>query len=145
MRRSPEYRTWMGMKARCGNPNDKRFADYGGRGIRVCDRWLESFEAFLADMGPRPSSRHTIDRIDVDGGYEPGNCRWVAAAAQARNKRTNRIEEYRGVRASVAELCERFGADVRRVYWRIERGWTIADAIERPPRIWPNQRHRRAR
>jgi len=84
---TPEYRTWTGMKERCCNSRKRSFKDYGGRGIRVCDRWLNSFESFLTDMGPKPSSAHSIDRINNDGNYEPGNCRWATASQQARNKR----------------------------------------------------------
>ena len=86
MARTPEYAAWRGMKSRCLNPNRPNYADYGGRGIAVCDRWLESFENFLADMGPRPAGM-SLDRIDVNGNYEPGNCRWLDATTQQYNKR----------------------------------------------------------
>jgi hypothetical protein len=77
------------MKTRCLNPNTDDFKHYGGRGISICDRWLDSYEAFLADMGRRPSAKHSIDRINVDGNYEPGNCRWATASEQRRNQRTS--------------------------------------------------------
>lgn len=85
------YTTYFGMKQRCINTSDHKYRDYGGRGITVCDRWLESsptgFENFLEDMGDRPTTKHSIDRIDVNGNYEPSNCRWATSTQQARNKR----------------------------------------------------------
>lgn len=87
---SPEYRAWRSMKQRCGQPRQKAFPNYGGRGISVCERWLESFENFLADMGPKPSPQHSIDRIDNDGDYEPSNCRWATGSEQRRNQRPRR-------------------------------------------------------
>lgn len=84
---SAEYTAWQAMKTRCYNVNQKSWADYGGRGIEVCDRWLESFENFLADVGERPSPEHSLDRIDVNGDYEPDNVRWSTYREQARNRR----------------------------------------------------------
>ena len=85
---TPEYRAWKGMKTRCTNDREKGWKNYGGRGIRVCDRWLNSFEAFLADVGPRPSPQHSIDRFpDNDGNYEPGNVRWATRKQQSENRR----------------------------------------------------------
>lgn len=87
---SPEYKVWRGIKRRCFMPNDPAYPRYGGRGIRLCDRWMD-FNAFLSDMGPRPSPDHSIDRIDNDGNYEPGNCRWATRAEQSQNRRNTRL------------------------------------------------------
>jgi hypothetical protein len=86
-RETPEYRTWLNMRQRCSNPNANNYKNWGGRGICVCDRWNDSFAAFLADVGERPTEVHSLDRIDVNGNYEPGNVRWALPKEQAKNKR----------------------------------------------------------
>ena len=88
-KRSPEFETWLGMVQRCTNPNVANYVNYGGRGITVCDRWRNSFEAFLEDLGERPKGT-SIDRIDVNGNYEPSNARWATPAQQANNRRPSR-------------------------------------------------------
>ena len=105
----PLYPTWYGMVARCQNPKAQSYRNYGGRGITVCDRWLESFENFYADMGERPSPKHSIDRIDNDGPYSPENCRWATWEEQANNRRNNVWIEFQGERLSAAQWRKRLG------------------------------------
>jgi hypothetical protein len=129
-RASPEYNAWSGMKSRCINPNVKSFHRYGSRGIRVCDRWLNSFENFLDDMGPRPSPQHSLDRYpDNDGNYEPGNCRWATIEEQAGNRSNSGIVSFSGEKLTVRELSRRTGIPYPRLKNRIARGWPIERAI----------------
>ncbi len=100
---STEYMCWGTMKKRCVNPNTKRYSDYGGRGIKVCDRWLNSFQNFFDDMGRRPSPNHSLDRINNDGDYEPTNCAWRTRHEQGSNKRNNRWIEVNGERRTMAQ------------------------------------------
>lgn len=111
MSKTREYANWQRMIARCHRPTSTQYGWYGSRGIVVCERWRESFEAFLADIGPRPSRRHTLDRIDNDGNYEPGNTRWATKREQALNsrpaKRANaRRAQARGLREQGIDLRE---------------------------------------
>jgi hypothetical protein len=124
-RRSGEYHSWSGMISRCNNKNDDRYEEYGGRGIRVCMRWY-SFANFLADMGPRGEGL-TLDRIDVDGHYEPGNCRWATAQEQANNKRN--VRELNGERKTVEAWARVYGQPPARVRSRLSRGWDLLDAL----------------
>lgn len=117
------------MIARCENANTRHYARYGGRGIRVCDRWRESFAYFLQDVGERPSPAHTLDRIDNSSDYAPGNVRWVLPKEQARNRRNNRMIHLGGVSMTLAEACESRGLDRRTVGSRLKRGWTIDRAF----------------
>lgn len=100
MRDIPEYHTWMHIKQRCYNKNNNRYYLYGGRGIVVCEKWKNNFEEFYKDMGKKPTSKHSIDRIDSNGNYEPSNCRWATAVEQAQNRgiRSDNISGFIGVR-----------------------------------------------
>jgi hypothetical protein len=97
------------MLRRCYDSSHKSFHDYGGRGIQVCERWKASFESFLADLGPRPTPQHSVDRIDNNGNYEPGNCRWATASIQTSNRRNNIIVEFQGISMTLAEASRRSG------------------------------------
>lgn len=127
---SREWKAWSLMKTRCSNPHRPRADRYIGRGIRVCDRWLHSFENFYADMGKCPKG-HALDRIDNDGDYSPENCRWATMTQQARNKSCNRLIEYQGETKCMQEWSQ--DKRCRVGFWgfrsRLDRGWTIEEAL----------------
>lgn len=130
-----EYTTWQNIKERCGNPRNTKFANYGGRGIAVCERWKESFQAFLDDMGLRPSAKHTIDRIDSNGAYEPGNCRWATWTEQQRNRANNRILTAFGKSLCIAEWAELLGVRRMTISRRVNQlGWSDEEALSIPVR-----------
>lgn len=116
-----EYRCWRLMRYRCCDPDHAQYGDYGGRGIRVCTRW-ESFEAFLADMGNRPSKDHSLDRIDNDGNYMPENCRWATQHEQHNNKRSNVWLHFDGLNLTIAQVARRIGSPYSTIYARYQRG-----------------------
>lgn len=126
---TPEYRVWQTMVHRCTSPTSPAYADYGGRGITVCERWLNSPQAFVDDMGPRPSPKHEIDRRDNDRGYSPDNCRWVLRKVNDRNRRSNRIIEFRGERMPLAAWAERTGIAPDTLKRRIDSGWDVERAL----------------
>lgn len=128
-----EHRAWQNMIDRCHNPNSTSWRNYGGRGITVCSAWRSDFESFVGDVGCRPSPRHSIDRIDNDGNYEPGNVRWATMRQQSRNRRTCRFVEYGGRRMPVAELAERVGMPEELLRSRLSDGWAVADAVALRP------------
>jgi len=133
-----EYIVWESMRARCRNQNRQDFKNYGGRGIKVCDRWLNSFEDFIEDMGFCPEGL-TIERIDNDGNYSPENCRWGTRKEQALNRRSNRVLVYRGISKTVSEWAEMLNVERGAIVHRLGRGWSIEDALEKP---FENKKHK---
>jgi len=129
-----EYNSWMHMNQRCSNPNSKDYKNYGGRGITVYPLWQNSFEAFLVYMGPKPSPDYSIERIDVNKGYYPGNVRWATSLEQSRNKRNNVMIEINDVCKTAAEWAEDdiCGVPLKTIYKRIERGWDPVEAVLAP-------------
>ncbi|MBY0239683.1 MAG: hypothetical protein K2X55_10250 [Burkholderiaceae bacterium] len=130
----PEYRCWQTMRLRCMEPTNPAYENYGGRGIAVCERWLQSPANFIADMGPKPSPAHELDREDNDKGYSPENCRWVTRKVNDRNRRSNRMVEYLGETHALAHWCERFGIRRDTAKKRLDAGWTPEESFTIPAR-----------
>jgi hypothetical protein len=132
---SVEHRCWCLMRSRCNCETDDAYADYGGRGIKVCDRWMESYENFLEDMGRKPTPLHTVDRIKVNGNYEPGNCRWATKAEQNLNRRNNRLVWHNRTIKTLKEWCDELQLDYKFIHSRITKyKMTFKEAITRPNR-----------
>lgn len=136
---TPEHQSWAGMLQRCYNPNSRNYPRYGGRGIKVCQRW-HKFEEFYADMGDRASLDHTLERINNDGPYAPGNCRWATTYEQNFNKYDNRMVDYRGQRVPLMRALEIAGTAISYtgVRWRLDNGWSVEKALETPAstKVW---------
>jgi hypothetical protein len=126
---SPEYATWHAMIQRCHNENNKAYPNYGGRGIKVCDEWRRSFEAFLRDMGPRMSLELSIDRIDFNGDYTKENCRWADKQTQQLNRSCTIRLTLNGVTATISEWAEKTGLTEKLIRTRYERRWTPEQII----------------
>lgn len=133
MHRSKEYSTWRGIKNRCFNKNNTAYQSYGGRGITMCREWEDSFEKFLEDVGraPKSKSRVSLDRIDNNGNYEPGNVRWVNHRKQMNNRRVNVLTMFRGKLMTLGEISEITGEAYHRVYQRHRRGLHGEDLVRR--------------
>lgn len=127
-----EYRIWQCMVARCKNPRIPCWKRYGGRGISVCDRWATSFASFVEDVGPRPSAAHSLDRINNDGNYEPGNCRWATRKAQSRNMSANRLVTAFGETRCVADWAQRYGLHWQTLASRLDAGIATEISIGTP-------------
>lgn len=130
-----EHRIWIGIKTRCYNENHKSYQYYGARGVKMCDRWRDSFENFLLDVGESPSKKHSLDRVDNGGDYEPGNVRWATTKQQARNKSANRILTFRGETRPMCEWAEILGMSRNMIETRLDRqGLSVEEAFTRPSR-----------
>jgi hypothetical protein len=131
-----EYRIWCGMIQRCTNPNHDAYHRYGGRGVKICERWRQSFSAFLQDMGPRPTPKYSLDRYPKnDGDYEPGNCRWATSKEQGRNTRVNHVVTFNGQTRCLAEWANITGIGEVTLRYRIAKfKWPIEKALTTPAR-----------
>lgn len=123
-----EYRTWKDMRARCSNPNNKDHKDYGLRGIVIDPRWHD-FAVFYADMGSKPTPKHTLDRIDVNGDYEPSNCRWADIETQANNKRCTPKYLLNGKEQTITQWAREYAVERKTVYYRLKQGWSLIDSL----------------
>ncbi len=135
-----EHQTWKRLRGRCLNPQSPDYHHYGGRGIKVCERWLESFENFYADMGDRPTSEHSIDRIDVNGDYSPENCRWATPQQQAANRRKTHVD-FDGLSLTVAEWSARLEVPQGRIYRLLKSDRNTQQAFQE----WTNAKLARTR
>ncbi len=127
-----ERKVWWSMIDRCHNERCSSYERYGGRGVRVCDRWRNSFQKFIQDVGPKPSPKHSLDRINGKLGYSPDNCRWATAKEQARNQSRNAWFIFNGKKMLVGDIAAATGVPHGRLYNRIRRGMTINQAISLP-------------
>lgn len=138
---TPERAIYATMKARCKNKKHAMYKNYGGRGIVVCERWANSFAAFIEDMGPRPSSHHSIERKDADGDYEPSNCCWATPVAQSRHQRSNVRVEWQGKTMCISEWSLELSMAYHTLYGRIvTHKWTVERAFTTPLRTFGGER-----
>lgn len=140
---TPEWHTWKRMLERCleRHKTNPRYSSYAGRGIKVCERWRKSFLAFYEDLGPKPSPLHSLDRISVNGDYEPANVRWATRFEQARNKRRNRFIEHANQRLTLSEWTRKLNLSPDLLRRRLQDGWNIERALIPPRVICPNCGH----
>lgn len=142
-RKTTEYVSWSGMIQRCHNPSNPAYDNYGGRGIAVCEQWRSDYSSFLAHVGRRPSKRHTIDRIDCNRGYEPGNVRWATWEVQGQNKRTNRLVHALGQTMSITAWARQTGIHRACIAARLDRyGWAANDAVSAPVQFRHENNHK---
>lgn len=130
-KKTAEHGIWMEMLKRCYCVTNRAYAKYGARGITVCAKWAESYAAFLEDMGRRPSPKHSIDRIDNNGNYEPGNCRWATKTEQVNNRSNTCRIPFLGALTPIADVCRSTGIERVKLWKRIfVRGWEVERAIQ---------------
>lgn len=129
---SPEYKIWSRMKTRCYDSNDKGFKHYGARGITICDKWLNNFMAFYNDVGPRPSPKHSIDRINNNSGYSPTNVKWSTKREQNNNTTRNHFITIDGITHTISQWARRMGVKPYIIINRIRRGWDEIRAVRQP-------------
>jgi hypothetical protein len=140
--RTPTYTCWRNMKSRCLNPRDAAYKNYGERGITVCDRWLKGFEYFLEDMGEKPGSEYSIERINTDGNYEPQNCKWATTFEQNRNYRKNVHIERDGRRQCLKDWASELRMKPCTLRARLKAGWSIEEAFYLPVSLRSKHNHR---
>lgn len=128
------YKVWSAMRERCVSPGSSSYERYGARGICVCQEWQDSFESFVASVGERPSPDHSLERIDNNKGYEPGNVWWATRSQQARNRRDSFVVNYLGITANIADWEEITGVSPRRISDRVKKGWSLLRAMTEKPK-----------
>lgn len=132
-KKTPEYKCWIGIRKRCLDPSSSNYYLYGGRGLAMCQRWMDSFPDFLEDMGTKPTPAHSIDRIDNDKGYYPENCRWADAVEQANNKRSNVRLEFNGLNLTLPQWSKRIGINRGALYQRLYQcKWSVEKTLTTP-------------
>lgn len=130
--RSPLYKIWSGMKQRCLDKNCKAYVNYGGRGIKICENWIDSFSCFYNDMSESYKKGLEIDRIDNNGNYELSNCKWSNREEQSNNRRSNIILEFNGIKKNITQWAEFTKISRKIIFQRISRGWSIEKALTSP-------------
>lgn len=127
-----EYYSYCQMKSRCNNNKHPQFHNYGGRGISVCEKWKNSFVCFVDDMHPKPAKGYSIDRINVNGNYEPANCKWSNNKEQNNNRRDCIFFEYNGIKLTLTQWAEKLSINKQTLHERLKRGYTVTQIIEKP-------------
>lgn len=137
--RSSEYTAWISMRRRCYSPKDISYPRYGALGVRVCERWRDSFENFYADMGEKPGPEYSLDRISSAGDYSPDNCRWATIQTQDNNRRSNRLLTFHGRTQTAMQWARELGLSAATIYSRLANGWAVEQVLSRPSRRAPKQ------